>query len=602
MTDESDDESDSSHRSKRRSITKALSDPKTKNQRIGSGVLGEYKRLAQWLGRSEDTFIDFDIVFRVGMEYEASDDDSGDDGASTRTDTEREDDDVDQSHYQHVFTIISENIPTFNSDLKKFKKDPDALESLCDQMSKSLGFSRSDDIRILREDGLDYVASTQPNNDLMPDIPPYSSKPTYRGWNHPVLAELLCPVEHLENFRAHPARTIQNFTNGSLRVTADQLCLFMYRNYTVDYENLMDGLLCSDLIKMTWRRIFQNAKPATKTRRIKRKRAKPEKTYVLSSVTPRSIAYVTLHTRWFLSGVEDWRKNDGRVDKEMFYYTIIDMFKNKDMKDWSESVLQEWNKDMFQNKKKYETRSASLSALYEQCRRQSLALMSPAPTNNVNHASSTERESSRVSHHYSPPAAPGASRRSSSPAPVRDSRQSSRASRPSSPSATTRATRRRSPPAPNRASHARDTESPPSSPSAAAMSTHHSSVRALHLSHSPASIRAPRQSTRLSRASSNLASARPSRQSSRVSSPPVANTASASHLSALPASAESSRLSPPTARLTFPSASQPLLTLSFNIESRPSATTSKRRATSPDSHTFPSTGQSRHSKRRRGSR
>jgi hypothetical protein len=72
-------------------------------------------------------------------------------------------------------------------------------------MSKSLGFARSDDIRILREDGLDYVASTQPNKNLMPDIPAYSSKPTYRGWNHPVLAELLCPVEHIEKFRAHPA-------------------------------------------------------------------------------------------------------------------------------------------------------------------------------------------------------------------------------------------------------------------------------------------------------------------------------------------------------------------------------------------------------------
>ncbi|KAH9953252.1 hypothetical protein BGW80DRAFT_1259404 [Lactifluus volemus] len=280
---------------KKRSIEKVVSDPKTKKQRTGPGVLGKYKRLAQWLGRSEDTFIDFDLVFRVGMEYEASDDDSGDDDESTRTDTERDDDDVDQSHYRHVFTIISENIPTFNSDLKKFKKDPDALESLCDQMSKSLGFARSDDIRILREDGLDHVASTQPNKNLMPDIPAYSSKPTYRGWNHPVLAELLCPVEHIEKFRAHPAGTIQNFMNGTLRVTADQLCLFMYRNHTVDYENLMDRLLCSDLIKMTWRRIFQNARSATKGRRIKRKRGKPEKTYVLSSVTPRSIAYATLH-------------------------------------------------------------------------------------------------------------------------------------------------------------------------------------------------------------------------------------------------------------------------------------------------------------------
>jgi hypothetical protein len=46
----------------------------------------------------------------------------------------REDDDVDHSHYQHVFTIISENIPTFESDLKKFKKNPRALEKLCGQV------------------------------------------------------------------------------------------------------------------------------------------------------------------------------------------------------------------------------------------------------------------------------------------------------------------------------------------------------------------------------------------------------------------------------------------------------------------------------------
>ncbi|KAH9972366.1 hypothetical protein BGW80DRAFT_1459971 [Lactifluus volemus] len=439
--DDSDGESVSTHHStqagKTRSITKVLSDPKTKKKRTGRGVVGDYKRLAQWIGRSEDTFIDFDLVFHIGMECEGSDDDIGDDDASTRTDTEREDDNVDSSHYQHVFTMISENIPTFESDLKKFKKNPRALENLCGQMTSSLGFARSDDIRILREDGLDYVAATQPTNDLMPDVPPHSSKPTYRGWNHPVLAELLCPVEHLENFRAHPTATIQDFMNGSLRVTADQLCLFMYRNYSVDYENLMDGLLCSDLIKMSLMRHRHG---------------------VAFSKTPNqlqlSIAYATLHTRWFLCGVEDWRKNDGKVDKQTLYYTIINLFKRKDMKIWSEGVLQEWNKEMFQKKKTYETRSASLSALYEQSRRRSLGFMSTVPASTVNHASS-------------PPAAPGASRSSRSPASVRVSRPS--------PSTTTRATRRQSPPAPNNASHPRDTVSPPSSPPAAAMSTRHSS-------------------------------------------------------------------------------------------------------------------------------
>jgi hypothetical protein len=47
-----------------------------------------YNKLAQWLGRSEDTFMDFEVVFRVGMEYEASDDVSDDD-ASTSTDAGR---------------------------------------------------------------------------------------------------------------------------------------------------------------------------------------------------------------------------------------------------------------------------------------------------------------------------------------------------------------------------------------------------------------------------------------------------------------------------------------------------------------------------------
>jgi hypothetical protein len=46
----------------------------------------------------------------------------------------------------------------------------------------------------------------------------------------------------------------------------------------------------------TWRRIFKNAKSATVVRRIKRKRQKPDN-YFLSSVTPRSIAYATLHVR-----------------------------------------------------------------------------------------------------------------------------------------------------------------------------------------------------------------------------------------------------------------------------------------------------------------
>jgi hypothetical protein len=301
-----------------------------------------------------------------------------------------------------------------------------------------------------------------------------------------------------------------------------------------------------------------------------------------------------LQTRWYLCGVDDWRSGDGEVKKQVFYNTIINLFKNKNMKDWSEALLCEWNRcvvispsdliltyssEMFQNKKKYEARSASLSALYEQCRLRSLALMPPAPASNA-----TDNASSRVSHHSSLPAAAGTSRRSSSPTSIRTSRWSTRASRHLSPSVATRAARRSSPPAPARASRAY-------SPPTAARTLRHASppatVRHSRQSLSPASVRAPRQSARASRASSPHASVRASRRSTRASRPSsTLVAASASHQSASPAAARS----------TSRSVSQLPPTLSANINSRPTtptATTSKRCATSPDSPTFPSAARKR---------
>jgi hypothetical protein len=59
------------------------------NIRTRCGVVGDYKRLTQWISHSENTFIDFDLVFHIGMECEGSDDDISDNDASTRTDTEK---------------------------------------------------------------------------------------------------------------------------------------------------------------------------------------------------------------------------------------------------------------------------------------------------------------------------------------------------------------------------------------------------------------------------------------------------------------------------------------------------------------------------------
>lgn len=71
-------------------------------------------------------------------------------------------------------------------------------------MNVSLSVARSDDIKSLRELGLSYVTSLQPDKTLVPNIPPNSSKQEHRGWKHPVLARLLCPIEYFTAYEADP--------------------------------------------------------------------------------------------------------------------------------------------------------------------------------------------------------------------------------------------------------------------------------------------------------------------------------------------------------------------------------------------------------------
>lgn len=73
-------------------------------------------------------------------------------------------------------------------------------------MNMALGEAQLADAVRLREAGLGFIASAQPHGFLYPEIFPGSSKSSCRGWNHPVCAELLCPVEHYATYKVDPQR------------------------------------------------------------------------------------------------------------------------------------------------------------------------------------------------------------------------------------------------------------------------------------------------------------------------------------------------------------------------------------------------------------
>ncbi|KAH9967618.1 hypothetical protein BGW80DRAFT_1462134 [Lactifluus volemus] len=372
----------SQKRAKKRPLVEILSDRRVKKTRTGLGSLGDYKTLARWIGRCEDTFINFIQVFAIGMneDFPATDTDDDDEEHDDDDDATPEDEEEYIQHHLRIYTIISERIKTFSTDIKTLSEREDQLHSLCEQMNAALSISRSDDIRSLREIGLSYVAALQPNKVLLPPIPPNSSKEDYRGWNHAVLAELLCPIEHIAAFRKDPSGTCQKFQDGTLTITSDQLALYMYRGQRVNVERIDDGLMCSELIKLTWRHLFQSSRSVAEGRRIRTKRGIADYNEI-TTVTPRTIAYATIHTRWFLCGLDDWRSDELDFSKDELFNTVLDLFKQEVSGSWAKATLEEWNIEMFpKQSKRPGTRSTSLATFYSHCRGRTITTAPPSPS------------------------------------------------------------------------------------------------------------------------------------------------------------------------------------------------------------------------------
>ena len=70
-------------------------------------------------------------------------------------------------------------------------------------MTRALGNARSDDCGSLHKAGLSHVALDMMTHTLQPPIPVGTLKAEKRGFKHPVLGRLLCPIEHVSEFDAY---------------------------------------------------------------------------------------------------------------------------------------------------------------------------------------------------------------------------------------------------------------------------------------------------------------------------------------------------------------------------------------------------------------
>jgi hypothetical protein len=81
-------------------------------------------------------------------------------------------------------------------------------------MTRAAGNARSDDCGSLRDDGLAYVALEMAEKTLQPPIAVKNMKAGTRGFKHPMLGRLLCPIKHLAEFDLDQATCVINYNLG----------------------------------------------------------------------------------------------------------------------------------------------------------------------------------------------------------------------------------------------------------------------------------------------------------------------------------------------------------------------------------------------------
>ncbi|KAG2088016.1 uncharacterized protein F5147DRAFT_748483 [Suillus discolor] len=123
------------------------------------------------------------------------------------------------------------------------------------------------------------------------------------GFNHKLTGSLLCPA----GLDWHDAETRENLCSGEIMVCGDQWPVFLYANHTYDAEDLWCGLLRSRLLT----------------------------------------SYIATQVRFALSSSSVFSQTNTSTDSEMFYHSLLDLFKDPDESKEVDELLMWWNCQVF---------------------------------------------------------------------------------------------------------------------------------------------------------------------------------------------------------------------------------------------------------------
>ncbi|KAF8227658.1 hypothetical protein L208DRAFT_1051369, partial [Tricholoma matsutake] len=114
----------------------------------------------------------------------------------------------------------------------------------------------SDDSNGLLTKGLEYI--NEKHGALTPLISASRLKAEIQGFNHPMIAQLLCPIDYITLFDKDPKSFCAKFLNGSIKIHSTDYPLCLYDKELMDEEDPGLGLLWSKVLITFFRHIFMS--------------------------------------------------------------------------------------------------------------------------------------------------------------------------------------------------------------------------------------------------------------------------------------------------------------------------------------------------------
>ncbi|THU90532.1 hypothetical protein K435DRAFT_256718 [Dendrothele bispora CBS 962.96] len=372
----------------------------TKRQRINNEILEPYYQLGRWTQRGIDLDPDVHHIIKVGIAL--SEDFLSMDGADSFAASDEMLEDYTEQEQQSILALFNEMI-SYESDLEPLlaeminQEDIETFNNLLDEITPKVHQARTSDLNRLKTLTSTFIAPNPHVKALDPPLTVSISK-SDRGINHPVIAALFCPREHVfrmleelnneDSLFVHgdmESDTYDIFENeddseddesdeenegdrviipddttvidyiqqGGVELTADGMDAFLYDLRKVKAGKKVSlklkGFLCGYILPRAYRAVFLGPNAIFE---YSKQKSRPSVAVLhhMVKVTPKTIAYAIVLARFSMSNVESWSLENGSYNLRDLYDLIVRLLSNPHSL-FAKQTLQWWNDQVFGGKR-----------------------------------------------------------------------------------------------------------------------------------------------------------------------------------------------------------------------------------------------------------